>query len=288
MAYLYNALILEGLLPDLWQDMEYFLILHGEEGIFLGDPPKTLDAHDSHLKLVTGTSLTAFAKESARKKVSNVRLKDRRRVIKVPEIMSTFKDLLLKPDTDKFKTAINQIEASLQRQADLRQGSMKKDSPSGGQWKKTHLITPVQLLTAWEESMVPEEAKLVFPYHFLHRTCWSLLKAIEKTMHNGFSHWKLEILQIASDSHIDPTLNTLPQCIFSVIPPAKRKDLLQRAAATMQGFMNAGGKSRSDGVDGTVDTTDVPELGPATLWGILEPRHSTWRGECIHWGPCDR
>lgn len=106
-------------------------------------------------------------------------------------------------------------------------------------------------------------------------------------MQNTLSRWKLDNLQIETASHIDPTLKSLPQYIFSM-RSAVRTALLQKVGVVVQRFIDTGGSIASEGVDGVVDDSEVPEMGPTTLWWKLEAGHPTWRGECIHWGPCGR
>ena len=78
------------------------------------------------------------------------------------------------------------------------------------------------------------------------------------------------------------------------------RNVLQRAAKTMQAFLERQEGQANGAYKGMTyekeEEETVPELSPATLWGILSQvptqdgrsigRHHTRNGKCIHVGAC--
>lgn len=141
------------------------------------------------------------------------------------------------------------------------------------------------MLTILEECILDEQPKLLFNYYALQKACWIVLANIESSMHDEFLAW----LQ-APNPNMNYNLTMVPLFIFQKDMQAQpgHQIMLMRAARVLREFLEEEGNDGLTGIDTAADESDIPELGPTTLWGILEPNHPTWNGECIHWGLCER
>ena len=234
-AHLYNAAMNEGHLEHQWPDMEKLVDLYGRSDIFLGAPPKTISAYGNHHLIFAGGSVRNFAKDR-RKEFEH---SDKgARLLKFPKIMETFDKSLCRTDATNTETSVDLMEKFLHQTAQ-RQVTQKKRS--------SHLLKPVQLLILLEKCMEDDEAKLVFNYYTLHRSCWMLLFAVYLELREEFKAW---LPPERRDENPNFLLHYLPQFIFLKLAKergkkgARTESILTRVGLVMDDYIAAKAQAR--------------------------------------------
>lgn len=268
-AHLYNAAMNEGHLQHHWPDMEKLIDLYGRSDIFIGAPPKTISAYCNHHLISRGCSVRNFANN----KREDYELSHKsNRLLKVPKIMETLDKLLCQTDATNTETSVDLMENFLHQIAQ-RQITQKKGSP--------HLLNPVRLLMLLEKCMEDEEAKLVFNYYTLHRSCWMLLFAVYSELQVEFKAWLSPARREGNPNFL---LQLLPQITFFRLADecgkkgARKESILAKVGRVMDDYIAAKAQNPSPTTVGVVDDDGLK----------TEFEHGTQNGICIHWGVCDR
>lgn len=196
-----------------WPDMDFFIKIHGEARIFVGDRPKDAEQSLNRLELATGISSAArFAKDS-RKKEGDFHLPDhngtkarrlkpttkavnifrmrymsdwgseqaRARAISGPDVDHLLAELMKtspaldKSNTDSKKIALARTENRLERK-----------------WQKTHNIGGLQLLALIKNQLYEEEPILKFNYFGMHKRAVEILRGIRDKEHEKFVQYFTE------------------------------------------------------------------------------------------------
>ena len=267
-AHLYNAAMNEGHLQHHWPDMEELIDLYGRSDIFLGAPPKTISAYCNHHLISRGCSFKNFAKN---KREEFELACNGTRLLKVPKIMETFDEYLCQTDATNTEISVDLMEKFLHQIAQ-RQVTQKKRSP--------HLLNPVQLLMLLEKCMEDEEAKLVFNYYTLHRSCWMLLFTVYSELREEFKPWMPPERREDNPNFL---LHCLPSITFFRLAEergkkgARKESILAKVGRVMDDYISSKAQNPSATTVGVVDDDGLK----------TEFEHGTQNDICIHWGVCD-
>ena len=182
-AYLYNAIQQEGVVDLHWPDMDKILEFHGEDKLFFGGKPRTLQDSITKVALATGMSAQAMAAAKNGRKVDWEKFKSSRGQRGLEEstvIADLFRDRHTRYGAVDFTVANvervpNEFAAADSAKTGERLSSRKFLKR---RWEATQKLTPLQLLAALHERLVDEESKLNFDYLGMHQRGIDLLKAI--------------------------------------------------------------------------------------------------------------
>ncbi|KAL9075160.1 MAG: hypothetical protein Q9161_001846 [Pseudevernia consocians] len=292
---LYHAVQHGGRVSLPWPDMDKLARFHSKSPFF-GSIEKTPAIAYQRLLVSHGASVVMFAPN--RHNNQNVRAKAGEPIIykQSPLIFALYKrfcsvgveGFIVVDDLEKLLS-----ERMLKR---TRRKSASNNFALGDGF------SPVQLLAELENAIAEEEEALCFDYFDLHQQCCQVLRSIERLVHHDFRNW---------DTHKGKTdnevLHLIPQFIlesFTVKGSMLSRQgghMLQQAAETLQVFLEQQEAQANEAYKGMISKEEeeehLPELSPATLWGILDRvptedgesvvRHATRNGKCIHVGVCD-
>lgn len=296
-AHLYNAVQQDGLLELSWPDMDTLIGHQTAEKIFLGQAPTTPDIRYRRYRLIEGTSVQVFARNRRKYKMNveeQTRSKKGARGLAGPApVLELFRKQFCSGD-EPTNITIDHIEAFLNSRV---QDQQKKDTGRGKlreQWRSSHRLRPLELLAILQECLVEEEPALTFDYFTLNLHCWDVLSEIEILTRDAFAKW-----WGPEKAPVAFLLHSLPEYIFEFRAGehgprgiTHGKSVLSRVAQMIRGCIEQQQRivsqiDRAPADDASFDEC-IPEKGPTTLWGILEPNHPTRNGECIHIGVCSR
>lgn len=271
-AHLYNAVKNEGLLGELWPDMEELISLHGPDDIFLGQPPRNSAQYLSSYLIVRGFSAQTFATRRLNKKV--IKSTKGPRLLKSSELMNSFEKLLCQSDPSDSDITVEYIETLLHKIARRRTTQSQKTRDLRGQWSAKKSLNPVQLLMLLEECIAAEEPKLQVNYGALNEQCFLLLATIELTMKGMFARWVSK--SAGPIRNMNKYQHLLPMFIF-----CRDQDnvILSMVGRTMEEFIRRRCRVPSEKASGVVSDDG---------WEGFEEEHPTHNGDCLHWGVCER
>lgn len=182
LAYLYNILRQElpGTQWDVtgaWPDMEQFIAIHGEEFLFMGGRPTTIEDSLKRLMLSQGISATAFASDRRSNRPASSR-GGRRQIESTALMANLFRGRYCRRSDLNFSAEIIQqvlvfIESKGSKESDSATTFIRK------KWDKTHTLGPIQLLSALQIQLSNEEPKLLFNYVGMHQCGIEILRLIK-------------------------------------------------------------------------------------------------------------
>ena len=207
-AHLVNAVQQEGICSTAWPEMERMIQIQGEQHLFVGDRPKTVDQYSSRYKLARGISATTFA--SNRRSERRTMSKREPRVLKYelptlsllskwwtpkeePKNLAHIEKLLnerfeanlsVAALAENLRPLFDNEDETLEIVGVQRKPTQKPGRKAGDKRLQTRPLTPWELLIALEHNMVHETPMLKFDYLDLHSKCWRLLERIATEM-NG-------------------------------------------------------------------------------------------------------
>lgn len=291
---LYYAVQHGGRVSLPWPDMEKLARFHSKSP-FLGSIAKTPVTAYQRLLLSQGASVVMFAQK--RRTHKPVRAKAGEPIIykQSPLIFALYKrfcpvrvqDVIVVDDLEKLLS-----ERILKRTT--RKSASNNSTLGDG-------FSPVRLLAELETAIAEEEEALCFDCFDLHQQCCQVLRSIERLVHHNFRYWGTH--KGKTDNEV---LHLIPQFILEVftakdsILNMQGRHMLQQAADTLQVFLEQQEAQANEAYKGMISEEEeeehIPELSPATLWGILDRlptkdgrsvvRHATRKGKCIHVGVC--
>lgn len=305
-AHLYNALRLKNHLNIPWPDMDEAIAVQTPSRVFVGSPASTAEGCYSKFRLVQGLSLQTHARNRRRLRTSarNPRRIDStiatnfepyRNVIQSArgqrrfEYPSNVVDMFIQRychDNETSPITLDHIETLLNGQ--VRQQDMDSSKEKLRQrWQHSRRLSPLELLAVLQESLGEEERSLAVNYFELNRQCFTILQKA-RTLTDGLfdAVWQLED-HFADNAHGYLVLFLLETQIRTNFPQGKHLcELVGREMKQqIQGWQKRVPKNTDPDM---TSANDIPERGPTTLWGILQPNHPTHNGVCIHIGYCKR
>ncbi|KAF4440758.1 hypothetical protein F53441_12209 [Fusarium austroafricanum] len=201
-THLYNALQQEGLLVGRWDDMDVVRTLLGDSNLFVGDPPKNKDDYLKRFLLQMGYSASAITTHKGRllrqpKKHQDMASRAGPRGIKDGAPVSTMfierylrgsRQVNLSPeDVDQIisRSKIQEEEGfgttwgndnTEEQQTEKKKSrtKQKKKATDGGK------LSPGELLEPLVMALTEETPEFAFPYLFLHRLTWKLLRQVKQ------------------------------------------------------------------------------------------------------------
>ncbi|KAI9738395.1 MAG: hypothetical protein M1834_008898 [Cirrosporium novae-zelandiae] len=191
LIYLLNAVQQTGVVTLNWPDMEKLIQFHGEERIFFGAKPKTVE--DSYKKacLTMGVAPGAISFRGGTKRpdsLNHIISKSGPRGLKDTSIVSeVFKSRYC--NNGSIDISVYNIEKLLNELTNA-DATTKAHRPRTGelllqrQWEKSHKMSSLQLLAALRERLEDEENRLIFNYFGLHRRCIELLRSLRTELHD--------------------------------------------------------------------------------------------------------
>ena len=285
-AHLYNATKQEGLLDENLQAIDCLIEAYGQESFFCGAAPTARNAYQNRHSLMLGASIENFAKN--RRKAGVVFSKKGRRNLEEPPIFESLRDRFCKAKNREYTVLPDKNIESMLHVMSQRQGT--KSMQSRRQWDNCHKLRPIQLLEILRDSLAHEESKLDFDYFKTFVFSWDLLKALMGIFGTGFTSSSSTKMQRPAKNQ----MACIPHYVFSGCDKDLGTAKLEIVAKAIKAF-----KEKEEGLlriaaqhsaeeKKPEQQTDVPELGPTTMFGILKPNHPTRNGECIHIGICYR
>lgn len=140
--------------------MKQYIAIHGEEFMFIGRRPTTIEDSLKRLMLSQGISATAFASDrrSNRPPISRG---GRRQIESTALLANLFRGRYcrrsdLKFDADTIQQVLASIESKGSKESESATTFIRK------KWDKTHTLGPIQLLSALQIQLSNEEPKLLF------------------------------------------------------------------------------------------------------------------------------
>ena len=178
-CHLYNALRQTSNLSVSWPDMETFILVNTPERLFVGGLPTTLEDCFKRYSLMMGTAPENFARDyQSRNRGRGLKhaKKGPRDWHVDPPIVKIFKERYLSLDGSVRWTILN-IE-SLLKETHTGMHAVKN------RWKKSHQLSPLQLLTALQVALAADYAELTYDYFGMHTKCMNLLRQLRSENHD--------------------------------------------------------------------------------------------------------
>ncbi|KAK5947420.1 hypothetical protein PMZ80_001570 [Knufia obscura] len=180
MAHLYNAVRQEKSCEVEWPDMESFMDVHAVECLFSNGRPQSPRDFYKRFELCMGAPLDRYSKEKSRES----QFKHFKRKKSGARLLQEVGDLLLalEPrycDDGGFKMNMN-AETRPVWDPDTVEKMLNAKVKSAGDEATVRQLSPVELLTAMQESVSRELPVLTFDYFAFHCSCWSILRTLEK------------------------------------------------------------------------------------------------------------
>lgn len=314
-AHLYNALRIEGHLEICWPSMDTMIEDQNANKVFIGSPPTTPKDCFTRFCLVQGQSAQMLApnrrkthetrktrqnREAQRVHVSTmgadfvpfqreIRSKKGLRNLAGPtQILQVFWErycqnkLIPEVTIDQFEPLLN---GRFQAQKEV---SSSKDKLRN-KWEQTQKLSPLELLAVLHDWLCEEEPSLLIDYYTLQLDSWKLLQRATLATGGAFDEW----IGRSKDCHDDLKQTYLPMFLFE----ARIRTPLESWAKEIFGVIGGEWKQtiqeslKTTGINvarNVIPAQSIPERGPTTLWGILQPNHPTHNGTCIHIGYCGR
>jgi hypothetical protein len=180
LAYLYNLLRQEfpgtQWSPN-WPDMEQFIAIHGEEFLFIGGRPTTVENSLKKLMMSQGISATTFVQDKKAKKPTISRAGGRQ--LESTALMANMfrgrycRRSALNFSAEMIEGVLGTIESKGQKESGLATTFIRK------KWEKTHTLGPIQLLGALQIQLSNDEPKLLFNYFGMHQRSIEILRLIK-------------------------------------------------------------------------------------------------------------
>ncbi|KAI1370177.1 hypothetical protein F4677DRAFT_451646 [Hypoxylon crocopeplum] len=252
--HLYNALQSEKLMSRCWPDMDVVRTLLGESNFFVGDTPRRLVDYFKRFCLQMGTTAAAFTDKRRRNAALASRsgprgikdgapvscmfmdryLRSTGQVDWTAEHVSRIVDLGLwekEGSEDEGTLVLGQINDPEKLKQKLKARERNNSS-------KIARLPPEQLVKALLFALHGESLEFSFPYLAVHRTCWSLLRAVRK-------HCDPLLRQTFTAAYMERE-SELPFVVgYIFCAPVERKDmkLLLAASAAVDEFVRTEGRT---------------------------------------------
>ena len=206
-AHLYNAVRQEKSCENTWPEMEALIQIHSEERMLVGGRPKDPDQYLKRFLICMGYSTVPFH-QGNRSRGIKASKQGPRSLLEVSPVARLFKkrfmeggsagalldDLTLleeflnnrfesKTDWSTFPTG-NPSNSS-ERAVDLEVQARAAGSRVSKKLAQTQELHPVELLLALYGSIEDETSELSFDYFGFHQKCWSLLRVVQKELHQS-------------------------------------------------------------------------------------------------------
>ena len=195
MAYLYNMMLQStgGQLTISWPDMDAFIALSGEDRLFYGEKPDTIEKSYKRLQMVTGISSAKNFARDARTSGHILRREGpngKERNLEEPTPTANLFRLYYtqggrsKLGLDNIDTLLDELSAG----NTIATASASKTARSliRTKWARSHTINVLQLLVTIKEELFSEEPKLLFNYFGMHMRCIEMLRLIKSDQHHKF------------------------------------------------------------------------------------------------------
>ena len=288
-VHLYNAARQTALMPTTWPEMERLIASWPSPKLFVGQPPTDISGCFRQYLLVSGVSSVSFAKTPrSRGKFGPYTMsgKKHREPFGHSPTLQRFLEWYCRGDaqTDIRAEHIEALVNTLSKHSSQYRTSHRQGNGRGA----TSLTERLDLL---QDAIKVEEPVLNVKYFRLHDQILEMLHELERSLHEPFMTWFKE----GTTCHPNQVLWALPEFIFETMLAKKPwiRDFGEKMFSLASRLMERFSDKQDDREDvktipGHEDALVVPEMSAATLWGILEPNHPTYNGECIHVGVCER
>ena len=250
--HLYNAVRQERLLPQTWQDME---ILMNAQEVFMDDRPANFDDYHKWFALSIGVSATAFAKKKRPGPLPATKGGPRRMLKEVASTSLMFKDRFCN-DSGRNDLSLQDLQCIIARSSwkreeidgepgllSLTRESKKEQAAKAKERRTTYRPTAQELLETLRNTIHSEKMELDLDYLLMHRTCWKLLRQVQKDcdpkLREIFGPGYLKESQLP---FVVGYIFMAPTQMKRLSMQVKKSDfvtnrLLQQAAMTMQGYI---------------------------------------------------
>ena len=314
-AHLYNAARKEEMMKATWQEMDELLHAFSPEKMFLGTRPENPEAFKRRYLLLMGISPETFAgnrrphtikKDTKRLRieVQNAYTQSKKGVRKVFQFPSALGYFLKWYSCDNVQPelTVEHIESMLSQVGGQIAIHPTTRKALKWQWDKSRRLEPSDLLILLQKAIAKEEALIEFDFLGLLGKCAEMLLEIERPVHEAFLAWFNLFKSKKENFAAFGMLHRWPQYVFEALSSDKEdimaigQFLLQHTGQVMQDYLESEKKppqidtSRQDvgSWDQYQEEEDMPDISPATLWGILLSSHPTRNGRCHHFGLCIR
>lgn len=240
--HLYNALLQEKKLEGAWPAMEDTIEYFTPEKVFVGPRPLSRPEYLRRCELADGASLTNYAKDTRNmdfKKTSNSQ-RSRSLFEDIPVVEMLCQRYLEPPDKSRPILAQNVVEDIVGAYA----AGKNKNSHKGRlrkQWRASHKIGPVQLLTMLRDAISEAEPRLSFDFFAAHCRAWRILGTVYTLWEEQLSQ-KFPYLHRIEEQNVDRVTHTVPLMVFSLClsthKDTKRlgESIMARAAQVVEVF----------------------------------------------------
>lgn len=186
LCHLYNALRIVHPEAPIWPDMELVIRNQGEDKIFIGGRPKTLEEAEKKVLLTLGMSTTSFARDSRGTRFNKSKAAQRE-LDKAPIARNLF-DRWLGQESRKHDEAayeLQQLLFSTKYQQDLQHRLYAAEASAsefaGIRAKVIPLNTKmVRTLANLSQGFMAEMPGFTFDYFSMERTCFEIYRKINK------------------------------------------------------------------------------------------------------------
>lgn len=192
-THFYNALQKEGILRTSWPDLELFMTLLGNDRVFRGDRPATLEDCSTRLSVVRGLSAQTFA-NNRRDRGMLLAKHGRRRLMRTTGLVNILKVRHVSIEQHPFivdeesATILAALEEVLNKQVSLTSNDThvvarnRNNDKKGGSSKlndsRKRKYNPVELLMSLQFGFAREIPSITFDYLAFHKSCSDMLNIV--------------------------------------------------------------------------------------------------------------
>ena len=184
LAYMYNFIKESDVATLNWPDIEKLIDIHGENYVFLGARPRSLEDSINKLNLALGVSLQSVAtrkEQRKRDKKPTSSEKGARTLQNSISLANVFMERYCQSKPISLSQAhIEQVLREFSDKNDAKyddSGKQPRQKPKR-HWDKNKQLSPLQLLTILRSYLIESEHKLIFDYFGLHHRCIDILLAL--------------------------------------------------------------------------------------------------------------
>lgn len=195
-AHLYNALQKQDVLNTLWPDMEMFMELVGDERVFRGQRPTSLEDCSSRLSVMRGISAKTFA-QNRRDRGILLSKHGRYSLFPKSDLIQILKSRCVNVvhhfniADDESAAMLESLEEVLNKQVHLTsdgtqvtvrdRGDKKPVSTLKKDVRQERKYNPVELLMSLQFGLARELPGISFDYLAFHKSCWEVLNIVYDT-----------------------------------------------------------------------------------------------------------
>ena len=192
-AHAYNACQHAGLLKGKWEDMEFLIRTQGPERLRLWSPAAgtwSLQQAAKHYDLALGVDLRQLYDSKHGRKPAGSRIplpspeQVNKRAVRFAPTLAYYGSMVEERDGDDGtleNTEPRHVRGALYRMVKklMADRSFHVDDQIRKQWAATKTLTPVQLLSLLQASLIADELQQAFDYRALFNRCASLMSALK-------------------------------------------------------------------------------------------------------------